>query len=436
MMRRVVRDLPAIKWRDEKIEEWRGIARQHKEALRAAEQRARTAEAELARLRAESQKAAKSATKSAAPAAPAEKSPAPAKAPAAVLPCGEPLLGENSTVTRDAAGTTPRVEFAPDLVKALKKAGHEVSSGTTPGDPRGYGSFATHLLEARRYRKRLGDQGLKNHPRREIPKKLQNFALAASHGVQPPTILAVWRKAEEIDLSGLPDEFVLKSNGGAGSRGVHPLRRVPGKPDQFEVADDTRRPVTGAEVIRLLTTDAKLTGPWFAEELLVPEDGAAGLPSDIKMFAFYGEVGFGFARRAPLHRGVAGWQDAQQFRYFDGEGRDVEMRTIRSVREVALSPQLPQMLEHARTLSAAVPLPFVRVDLYGTTKGVVMGEITLLPGSHTDLLPLQDMRLGRMWEEAEMRFQIDVAVKGRPYAILAGDHPVPELLKPYLPKQA
>ncbi|WP_141495019.1 ATP-grasp fold amidoligase family protein [Kytococcus schroeteri] len=449
MLRQTLRDLPAIKWRDEKIAEWRETARTEKAARRAAEQRAaelegsataraRSAETLEARL-ADAEEARRAAEERARAAeAEVERLREATRRPDPIqLPCGQKQLGTHTTLVRDADGAAPRAELGGDLVKALKRAGHEPSAGTTAGDPRAYGSFATHLLEARRYRKRLSDQGLKNHPRRQIPKKLENFALAASHGVRPPHVHAVWRTPEAIDLAGLPDEFVLKSNGGAGSRGVYPVRRVPGLADTYEVADETRRRLTGAEIIHNLTTDKKLSRPWFAEELLVSDVGGAGLPMDYKFFSFYGEVGFAFTRHAPMHRGAEGWMDAQEFRYVDGEGQDIEMRTGASRRDVPLSPLLPEMLEAAKVLSRAVPLPFVRVDLYGTPQGVVMGEITLMPGSHvTDLLPLQDARLGRMWEEAEMRLQIDLAHNGRPYAILAGDHPVPEVLRRYLPKKA
>ncbi|WP_462418795.1 ATP-grasp fold amidoligase family protein [Kytococcus sp. Marseille-QA3725] len=335
----------------------------------------------------------------------------------------------------DYPATTPRVDWEESFTRQMKDAGFDPSVGARVGDPRGYPSFVSKLYEARRYRQRLADQGLKTHPRRQIPKKLQNFALAASHGVQPPTILAIWPKKEDIDLSSLPDEFVVKSNGGAGSRGVYPLRRVPGEQDTYEITDETRRRVKGAEVVKSLTTDPKLTGPWFAEELLVPDVGDSALPSDIKIYAFYGQLGYGFTRRAPLHRGADGWQDELEFRYFDGEGQDIEMRQEASRTDIPVSPDLQTMLEYARRLSAAVPLPFVRVDLYGTTKGVVMGEITLLPGGNQHYLPLQDARLGKLWEEAEMRLQIDLA-EGRPFAILSGDHPVPENLRPYLPARS
>lgn len=337
-------------------------------------------------------------------------------------------------VVTDKPGSTPRADWSAGLVTSLADEGHVPSSGAAATDPRAYPSFVTHLYEARRYRARLAAQGLKGHPRREITKKLQNHALAASHGITPPVIHAVWRRAEEIDLSVLPDEFVVKSNGGAGSRGVYPLRRVDGEPDGYEVADQTRRRVTGAEVVAHLTSDPKLSGPWFAEELLVPDTGGDGLPQDVKLYAFYGQVGYGFARRAQVHGGVGVRRGRVEFRYVDGAGQDIEMRQEASDTDVPLTPLLSEMLEHARTLSLAVPLPFVRVDLYGTTRGVVMGELTLLPGGNQHYLTAQDARLGRLWEEAEMRLQMDL-VGGRPFAILPGDHPVPEILQPYLPRR-
>lgn len=411
MMRRVVRGLPPIKWRDQKIDSWREQARESKERAREAERALKELQEKTAR-----------ASSSAAPAAPvAEPTPA-------------PKSGDGARVVQDDHGVMPRADLTPAQVKVLKDAGHVPTVGAAESDPRAYPSFVTELFAARRIRQRLSDQGLKNHPRREIPKKLQNFALAATHGVQPPTIHAIWRTAEEIDLSQLPETFVIKSNGGAGSRGVYPLRRVDGETDTFEITDETRRRITGAQVVRNLTTDAKLTGPWFAEELLVPDVGDSALPSDIKIYAFYGQVGYGFARRTPLHRGAQGWQQKLEFRHFDGEGKDIEMREDPSRRDIPVTPHLPEMLEHARVLSKAVPLPFVRVDLYGTTKGIVMGEITLLPGGNQHYLPVQDARLGKMWEEAEMRLQIDLARNGRPYAILPGEHPIPEILEPYAPE--
>ena len=401
MIRRTLRDLPAIKWRDEKLNEWRELARQQKAELR-------EARAEIERLRG-------------------------ASAGVTGVEPGDDLDG--ATLTRDKPGTLPRAELSRRQVKALNDAGYPGTVGAAPGDARAYPSFVTQLYEARRRRDHLRNQGLRNHPRSAIPKKLQNLALGASHGVQPPNVLRIWTRKNEIDLSELPEEFVIKSNGGAGSRGVYPLRRVDAARDLYEVNDTTRRRITGAEVVRNLTTDRKLLGPWFAEEMLVADMGDDPLPADIKIYAFYGEVGYGFARRAPMHRGAQGWQENLQFRYFDAQCRDIPLRRDpASQTDIPFSPKLPQMVEFAKVLSRAVPLPFVRVDLYGTPQGVVMGEITLVPGGSQHVFPLEDARLGLMWEEAEMRLQIDLANNGRPFRNIAGDHPVPEILRPYLPQ--
>ncbi len=63
-----------------------------------------------------------------------------------------------------------------------------------------------------------------------------------------------------------------------------------------------------------------------------------------------------------------------------------------------------------------------------------MGELTLVPGGNQYYVTHQDVRMGRMWEEAEMRLQIDLSRKGRPFRNITGDHPVPENLRPYLPR--
>lgn len=42
-------------------------------------------------------------------------------------------------------------------------------------------------------------------------------------------------------------------------------------------------------------------------------------------------------------------------------------------------------------------------------------------------------RLGRMWERAQVRLEMDLASGARPFGIVAGNHPVPELPWPFLP---
>nr|WP_237770309.1 BREX-1 system adenine-specific DNA-methyltransferase PglX [Ornithinimicrobium sp. CNJ-824] len=111
------------------------------------------------------------------------------------------------------------------------------------------------------------------HPLRHLPFKLRNYRLGASHGIAVPTVLRVWSEAEEIDLAGLPAAFVLKSDGGAGSHGVLPLRRTVG--GRLETVDGHRR-LDEVEVRDHFVTRARegrISGPFFAEELLAQPGG-------------------------------------------------------------------------------------------------------------------------------------------------------------------
>ncbi|MFC0358344.1 ATP-grasp fold amidoligase family protein [Kytococcus schroeteri] len=332
----------------------------------------------------------------------------------------------------DAPNAMPRAVLPPAVQDRLRSAGFRNTGGTKKGDPRAYASFVAKLFEVRRYTYAVQQTGLP-HPRPVVSDRLSALALAASHGIGVPTIHGLWRAPEEIDLSGLPDTFVLKANRSAGSRGVIPLRRQPGHPDRYEVTDDSSRSLSASEVIDWVTSRPGLRGPWYAEEMLVGDDGSGSIPHDYKVYCFYGEIGGGFVRRTHTHFGVEGFSEGVRFRYFDHEGRDAVWRKERVDQSIPLSPQLPEILETARRLSRVAPLPFLRVDLYATTRGVVMGELTLGPGGNQYLRAEDDVRFGRLWERAQVRLESDLYTGARPYGLVAGDHPVPELLREFLP---
>lgn len=355
-----------------------------------------------------------------------------ATASAGAAGAGEPTA---STGVTDAPGAMPRARLAPELVAELRGAGFSPTGGAQPDDPRAYASWVTKLFETRRYTYRIKQEGLTAHPRVAVADKLNNLALAASHGIGVAEVYGLWHEHDEIDLATLPEAFVLKANFSAGSRGVLPLRRVPGQADRYVVADSTGRELTGQEVLAALAPSPRVNGPWYAEELLVTDTGDDPIPPDYKFYCFYGEVGVGFTRRTPQHFGTPGWQHQLRFHDFDGQGSTLAYRHRGATADptIPLSPLLPEMLEHARTLSRAVPLPFVRVDLYATTRGVQMGEVTLGPGGDQYFHALHDVRLGRMWDRAQLRLEHDLATGERPYAVVAGDHPVPELLRQFLP---
>ncbi|ANS79302.1 hypothetical protein SGUI_1906 [Serinicoccus hydrothermalis] len=285
-------------------------------------------------------------------------------------------------------------------------------------------SFTHHLITLRRVTEQLRelDPG-RHHPLRHLPFKLRNYRLAASHGIPVPRVLGVWPDAAQIDLDALPDDVVLKSDGGAGSHGVLPLRRV--ADGSYETIDGVRQ-LTSEEVRGHFVDRAargRISGPFFAEEVL-RQPGGGPIPDDVKINVSYGEVQHVMLRRVARH----GHLRSMGFRYVDAEGADLGAVMIGRDSDESIPPpeDLDEMVRIAGHLSRAVGLPFVRVDLYGTERGVVLGELTRTPGGRQPFRPHHDEKMGLGWEAGASRLELDL-MAGRPPGILHGEHPMPDL---------
>jgi FtsZ-binding cell division protein ZapB len=261
------------------------------------------------------------------------------------------------------------------------------------------------------------------HPLRQLPFKLRNYRLGASHGVLVPTVLQVWSSVEDISFDHLPDSFVLKSDGGAGGHGVLPLRRTGG--GRFETVDGVRS-LTEDDVrehFAVRVAGRRISGPFFAEELLVQPDGGP-IPDDIKLYTMYGEVAQFYIRRVGRH----GDLKSVTRRYLTDEGEDLgqALTDLPSSAELPAPDHFDQIVDIGRHLSRAVGLPFARVDMYATQAGPVLGEITRAPGGRQRFRAERDEALGRAWEAAAYRLDLEV-LAGRPPGLLHGDHPAPNL---------
>ncbi len=266
--------------------------------------------------------------------------------------------------------------------------------------------------------RRLLDQQAPGSPRDGIVDKARMQVLAHLHGVATPGVLASWPDVDLIDLTGLPDQFVLKSAGGATSRAVWPLARR--TDDRFSVIT-TDELVTTAQLQERLRDQVAQNGrrrlydhvrpPYFVETLLHGMDGSP-IPDDVKFYMFFGQVGHVLLRRADKH----GRTSTARYRYLSADGEDLGALTTDRVVDPAIPvpDSLPQMLEAARRLSLATRLPFVRVDLYETPEGPVFGEFTPAPGGSQVYTAEHDRFLGQLWEDAQTRLDIEVAA-GMPF---------------------
>lgn len=275
-------------------------------------------------------------------------------------------------------------------------------------------SWHMRVMEQQRVQRAVAAlPGSTDHPRRNLLLKLQNYEIARSYGVSTPQVLGVWSTVEEIDWDALPYEFVLKSNGGSTGRGVLPLQRTP---SGFELIDGSGQ-YTRESIVEHYATARGARAPFFAETVL---PGAhERLPDDIKIYSYYGEVVFVLVRRMPVHADTS----QSKVRMLGPDGND--LGEVLEGRTHDLSVAVPRHLEHmvevASVLSRAVPVPFVRVDLYDLPEGIALGELTPLPGDSQTFTRDWDRDLGDRYDRAEARLQLDLT-GGRPFRILHGPH--------------
>ncbi|MFX0539148.1 ATP-grasp fold amidoligase family protein [Ornithinimicrobium sp. Y1847] len=250
-------------------------------------------------------------------------------------------------------------------------------------------------------------------------RKLAMYRLAESHGVRVPRISHAFASLAAIEWDDLPERFVLKSDAGSASNGVFLLER---DGDGFRLIGGGRR-VSRDQVMDKLRSRheiGRVLPPFFVEEVL--DTGECDrLPVDIKIHAFYGEVGHVLLRDMARHghRGSAKW------RYLDRAGQDLGAvsKTNPVDPKVPVPARLPELVAIAEQLSRAMPLPFIRVDLYDLPESIVFGELTLMPGGGQRYTAKHDEFLGRKFEHAATRLA-QALRSDQPYGLVVGEHPV------------
>ncbi|MEJ5866174.1 ATP-grasp fold amidoligase family protein [Pseudokineococcus sp. 5B2Z-1] len=272
--------------------------------------------------------------------------------------------------------------------------------------------------EALRRTRALGHELGVRDPVFEVNSKLESRAWADRLGVRQAELLAHVNDVDQVPWSRLPGRFVVKPVHGAGSRGVHLLERA------GDGLRDVRRdrPTSVEEVVadlRRSAAEGVVSAEVLVEELVAdPQRPGAG-PVDWKCSTFFGVVGVVEAK-------VAGRDGEPRWRLFDADWRDLG-RGWRDEQPLAAGLRPPAhaaaVVDLARRVSACVPRPFVRIDLYDGEDGPVFGEITPEPGGPTGFRADVDEHLGRLWEEAEARLMVRGAAAG---LLSPADAPLPE----------
>lgn len=188
------------------------------------------------------------------------------------------------------------------------------------------------------------------------------------------------------------DACVIKPKEAHSSRGVLSLKRVDEITFECLQLRCRLRLVDILERLYQEMRDHQFPNHWQLEELLLPPSGLLRPVDDFKFYAFRGRVG--------LILQVARQPEGQYYRWYDRDWHPVETgKYAEAIDSALLPPRDPQaLLRVAERVSAVLPTPFCRVDLYEARQGPVLGELTPVPGTYHAFGEQADLYLGAMFE--------------------------------------
>lgn len=193
--------------------------------------------------------------------------------------------------------------------------------------------------------------------------------------------LGVWDKPEEIDFDTLPECFVLKTNHSGGSTGIV-ICRDKASFDRKSAINRLKKSLQSKGFYDFREWPYKnVERKVFAEEFVVPPSGVKDLP-DYKWFCFNGEPCYCQVIQDRTTRETIDFFDIN-WNHQEFVGLNQLVGVNPQITKAIVPPPRPTNLEQqlciARQLSKGIP--FVRIDLYETEKGVFFGEITFYPMS-------------------------------------------------------
>lgn len=219
-------------------------------------------------------------------------------------------------------------------------------------------------------------------------------ALATQVGVATPEIFQGPVPVGDIEFHRLPEKFVIKPVRGAAKTGVYVLNRQgSGFVDLLRKRRIINQRQLVAEVLDCASRGEISGNEMIAEEALTR--GPNDISYDWKVYAFQGET--------PLICQISRTFSGREDKYYGGDW--VDLGRVRYAKPAVRHLPLPELPDHllgaAASLSRAVPVPFVRVDLYESRGQVYLGELTPAPGSGQRYQRWLDIEMGRAWQRAE-----------------------------------
>jgi glycosyltransferase involved in cell wall biosynthesis len=221
-------------------------------------------------------------------------------------------------------------------------------------------------------------------------------------GLRTPLIYSIFPSIEAFTPPPA-NVFVLKPCHGSFSRGVFILQKtdVPGVFRELteDILVDKAHLASRYEKL-LQEKPVQISEACFCEEYVRPNPGSP-IPHDYKFFAFAGEIAL-VSQRVVKGRS----NDDSSYKFWSAQWQDLGPVKYPTQNDPGL-PRPPHHLQATRLaaqLSACLPLPFCRIDLYANDDGVFFGETTPFPnGGRESFDTATDTMLADHWARSKQR---------------------------------
>lgn len=240
--------------------------------------------------------------------------------------------------------------------------------------------------------------------------KLAVRGYAESHGVSTAALLHWTNDPRTIPFNDLPPDHMIKATHGSGWNIVCKGSQyyVFGDGSKFSdspLSSAVRRPMTTNDVVKtcqqwldsLYSRDewaySQITPNIIIEELLKPARHSELM--DFRLYTFDGQV-------KAINVGSASYRRENVNAFFDADWNPIELSRHRE----GVPAHLPGRPRHLADMKSAATrlgkgVDFVRIDMYDTDRGPVLGEMTLYPESGHRATPTHCHRfntwLGQQW---------------------------------------
>lgn len=217
-----------------------------------------------------------------------------------------------------------------------------------------------------------------------------------------------------IELSGLPNNFVIKPSNLNSARGVQIIE----KREDGSLFDHFRNEATSLERIvevqkkefdKIQSKEPQRVKAFrvIAQERIEDSYSNDSVPTDFKFWVVGGKVQLVFqsAERSTGRLAICFYDNN-----FEPLPYENELVVVKDDAQSADHVNLPsivrnEMIAIAERAANAIPADFIRVDLYASKDGVKLGELTPIPGSPVNgkVFSFTDKfeeQLGQIWSEA------------------------------------